>query len=76
MPDLIDDLTAFIATRMGAATRDKAMYDRNGARLNGQLLQGEINMGTAVLAWLEKARAGASPAVEEEEEAEEADAPE
>jgi hypothetical protein len=59
---LVDDLTAFIRARMEAATRDKLLYDRNGARLNGQLLQGEINMGTAILAWLQKRGAAAGEA--------------
>lgn len=48
---------------MAAAAADKALYDRSGARLNGQLLQGELNMGAAVLTWLERrapAQAGAA----------------
>jgi len=53
---LLDDLATFVRTRMDAAARDKILYERNGARLNGQLLQGEINMGAAVLAWLERQR--------------------
>jgi hypothetical protein len=54
----LDELAALIRARMAAAARDKLLYDRDGARLNGQLLQGEINMGTAVLAWIERARTG------------------
>ncbi len=54
----LDDLAGFIRDRMEAATRDKAIYDRNHARLNGQLLQGELNMGGAVLAWIERRHAG------------------
>lgn len=66
---LLDELEAFIRARMEAAARDKALYERNGARLNAQLLQGEINMGTAVLDWLSRRRAGvpAEQATEEEE---------
>ena len=67
-----DDLAAFIRARMGAAARDKVLYDRSGARLNAQLLQGEMNMGTAVLAWIERAQAGA-PAAEAEAEDDEDD---
>ena len=70
MPDLLDDLVAFVRTRMEAAAVDKAIYERNGARLNGQLLQGEINMGNAVLTWLEKQRAGAGETEAEDEEIE------
>jgi hypothetical protein len=68
-PSLLDELEAFIRARMGAAARDKALYERNGARLNAQLLQGEINMGTAVLDWLSRRRAGETgeQAVEDEE---------
>lgn len=65
---LSDTLSAFIRARMAAAARDKALYDRNGARLNGQLLQGEINMGTAVLAWLEAQRGGDAESSEDEAE--------
>jgi hypothetical protein len=68
-PSLLDELETFIRTRMEAATRDKALYERNGARLNAQLLQGEINMGTAVLDWLSRRRAGAT--AEQAAEAEE-----
>ena len=65
----LDELTGFIRARMEAAAQDKAIYDRNGARLNGQLLQGELNMGTAVLAWLERRRAGEEAPEAEDEEA-------
>jgi hypothetical protein len=71
---ILDDLTGFIRARMDAAARDKLLYDRNNARLNSQILQGEINMGTAILAWLEKARQGEIAATDDEDEA--ADAPE
>lgn len=54
---LLDELSAFVQARISAAARDKALYDRNSARLNGQLLQGEINLGTAVLSWIEARRA-------------------
>ena len=64
---LLDNLAAFIRGRMEQAALDKTLYDRNGARLNGQLLQGEINMGAAVLAWLDRRRAGADEAAEDEE---------
>ncbi|MBI2760215.1 MAG: hypothetical protein HYX51_02170 [Chloroflexi bacterium] len=65
---ILDDLTGFIRARMDAAARDKVLYDRNNARLNSQILQGEINMGTAVLAWLEKARQGETAAADDEED--------
>lgn len=67
---LVVELSAFIRARVAAAAEDKLLYDRNGARLNGQLLQGEINMGTAVLAWLEKQQAGPAAAEDEDEEGE------
>lgn len=67
---LLDDLSAFVRARMAAAARDKALYDRDGARLNGQLLQGEINMGTAVLAWLDRQRPGDQAAADDEDDAE------
>ncbi len=64
----VAELEAFIRARMAAAERDRALYDRNQARLNSQLLQGELNMGTAVLAWIERRTATSG----EEGEAEEA----
>ncbi len=67
MPTPLDELETFLRARMTAAAQDKAIYDRNNARLNSQLLQGEINMGTAVLAWLERQRAGADAAAPEDE---------
>ena len=67
---VLDELARFIRARMEAAAQDKAIYDRNGARLNGQLLQGELNMGTAVLAWLDRQRAGEETAEVEDEEPE------
>lgn len=63
---LLDDLNAFIRARMAAAAHDKTLYDRNSARLNSQLLQGEINMGSAVLAWLDARQAGASVAEDDD----------
>ncbi len=67
MSSPLDDLEAFLRARMTAAAQDKAIYDRNQARLNSQLLQGELNMGTAVLAWLERQRAGAAATDDEPE---------
>ncbi len=67
MPTPLDELETFLRARITAATQDKAIYDRNHARLNSQLLQGEINMGTAVLSWLERQRAGADSATAEDE---------
>ncbi|MFN8559850.1 MAG: hypothetical protein U0531_21700 [Dehalococcoidia bacterium] len=64
----LDDLIAYIRTRSEAAARDKRLYDRNGARLNAQLLQGEINMGAAVLTWIAAARAGAAPTEQDDED--------
>jgi hypothetical protein len=63
-----DDLASFVRARMEAAARDKVLYDRSGARLNAQILQGEINMGNAVLAWIERARDGAAVAETETED--------
>jgi hypothetical protein len=63
-----DELAAFVRTRMDAAARDKVLYDRSGARLNAQLLQGEMNMGAAVLAWIERAQAGVTVAEAEIED--------
>lgn len=70
-----DDLRAFIRARIAAAERDKAIYERNGARLNGQLLQGEINLGTAILAWLDRQAAPAA-ATDADDEADAAETPE
>jgi hypothetical protein len=63
----LDDLAAFLQTRMDAAARDRLLYGRDGARFNAQLLQGELNMGAAVLAWIERARAGTESGGESEE---------
>lgn len=43
---------ALVRDRMRLALSDKAAFERDGQRLNSQLMQGELNMGTAVLGWL------------------------
>jgi hypothetical protein len=58
--DILDDLAAFVRGRVRLATKDKALFERDGQRLNSQLMQGEINMGTAVLVWIERRRTGAA----------------
>ncbi len=58
---------AFVRERMRLAMRDKVLFERDGQRLNSQLMQGEINMGMAVLGWIERQRQGA--AADDEEEA-------
>jgi hypothetical protein len=73
--DVLAELEALVRERMRLAMRDKVLFDRDGARLNGQLLQGEINMGAAVLSWIERLRAGAD-AGEIEHEVEGAEEPE
>lgn len=51
-PAVLDALNLYIRARVEAAARDKLLYEQDGARLNAQLLQGEINMGAAVLEFL------------------------
>lgn len=51
-PPVLDALNLYIRARVEAAARDKLLYEQDGARLNAQLLQGEINMGAAVLEFL------------------------
>lgn len=70
--DALAELEALVRERMRLAMRDKALFERDGARLNSQLLQGEINMGAAVTSWIERLRAG-SPADEIEDTAEDAE---
>jgi hypothetical protein len=72
--DALAELEILIRDRMRLAMRDKVLFEREGARLNGQLLQGEINMGAAVISWIERLRAG-TPAAEIEEEIEDAEEP-
>ena len=66
--DLLAELDAFIARRMDGAEGDKAAFEHEGARLNSQLMQGELNMGAAVLAWLERRRSGGEAAGDAEDE--------
>lgn len=57
----MDDLSAIeqlVRERMRAALADKSAFERDGQRLNSQLMQGEINMAAAVLAWIERLRQG------------------
>jgi hypothetical protein len=57
--DPLAALDTLVRDRMRAAAADKAAYERDGHRLNAQLMQGELNMGAAVLAALERlAQAG------------------
>ena len=72
--DALAELEVLIRDRMRLAMRDKVLFERESARLNGQLLQGEINMGVAVLSWIERLRAG-TPAAEIEVEVEDAEEP-
>ena len=68
-----DDLTALetlVRERMRAALSDKAAFERDGQRLNSQLMQGELNMANAVLAWIEQRRSGAATTDEEDDEVE------
>jgi|RhiMetdeSRZDD1v2_1073273.scaffolds.fasta_scaffold1059006_2 hypothetical protein len=56
--DALDDLEALVRERLRLATHDKFLFERDGQRLNSQLMQGEINMGTAVLGWITLRRQG------------------
>lgn len=62
MPDELATLEASVRERMRLALTDKAAFERDGQRLNSQLMQGELNMGRAVLGWIERQRAGADAA--------------
>ena len=68
----LTELEAFVRERMRLAMRDKAAFDREGQRLNSQLMQGEINMGSAVIGWIERQRQGV-PAEAESDDDETAD---
>ena len=57
--DTLGELEAVVRERMRLAMRDKVLFERDGQRLNSQLMQGEINMGMAVLGWIERQRQGA-----------------
>jgi hypothetical protein len=56
--DMLDDLEALVRERLRLATQDKVLFERDGQRLNSQLMQGEINMGMAVLGWIALRRQG------------------
>jgi hypothetical protein len=56
--DALGGLEGFVRERLRLAMEDKVLFERDGQRLNSQLMQGEINMGTAVLAWIERRRQG------------------
>ena len=58
--DALDDLEALVRERLRLATHDKVLFERDGQRLNSQLMQGEINMGTAVLGWIALRRQGSA----------------
>jgi hypothetical protein len=64
--DALDALEALVRERLNLAMHDKILFERGGQRLNSQLMQGEINMGTAVLGWIERRRQGV--AIEEIDE--------
>ena len=65
--DAFSALEILVRERMRLAMRDKVLFERDDQRLNSQLMQGEINMGTAVLGWIERQRQGV--AANEEDEA-------
>ena len=65
-PDILGELEAVVRERMRLAMRDKVLFERDGQRLNSQLMQGEINMGMAVLGWIERQRQGAAAAEDED----------
>ena len=65
--EALGELEAFVRERLRLAMHDKALFERDRQRLNSQLMQGEINMGTAVLGWIERRRQGITS--EETEEA-------
>ena len=64
--DVLGELEAVVRERMWLAMRDKVLFERDGQRLNSQLMQGEINMGLAVLGWIERQRQGAAAAEDED----------
>lgn len=64
--DVLGELEAVVGERMRLAMRDKVLFERDGQRLNSQLMQGEINMGLAVLGWIERQRQGAAAAEDED----------
>ncbi|MGE0539143.1 MAG: hypothetical protein AB7R89_03090 [Dehalococcoidia bacterium] len=65
--DALDDLEALVRERLNLAMHDKVLFERDRQRLNSQLMQGEINMGTAVLGWIEHHRHGsADEAIDED----------
>ena len=67
--DALTDLEAFVRERMRLAQIDKAAFERDGHRLNIQVMQGELNMGAAVIGWIERYRHGESaPAADDEPE--------
>lgn len=59
VPDDLSTLEASVRERMRLARADKAAFERDGQQLNSQLMQGELNMGRAVITWIERQRAGA-----------------
>ena len=58
LADPLTELEAFVCERARLAREDKAAFERDGQRLNGQLMQGEMNMAAAVLGWIERRRSG------------------
>jgi hypothetical protein len=68
--EVLGDLEALVRERLNLAMHDKVLFDRDGQRLNSQLMQGEINMGTAVLGWIERHRLGGAIAAIDEDSVE------
>lgn len=64
--DGLTQIGLLVRERMRAAASDKAAFERDGQRLNSQLMQGELNMGAAVLGWLARQASDADPDASEE----------
>ncbi len=64
--DPLAELESLVRGRIRLAIQDKALFERDDQRLNTQLMQGEINMGTAVLGWIERIGEGASPPADDD----------
>lgn len=58
--DSLAELESLVRARMRLAIQDKTLFERDAQRLNSQLMQGEINMGTAMLGWIERLSGGAA----------------
>lgn len=69
--DPLAELDSLVRERMRLAALDKAAYERDSHRLNAQLMQGELNMGAAVLAVLERRQRADAAASAPDDDAEE-----